>query len=255
VVNAPPRGKCVHCLRQSSPLTWDHVFPRAWYPDTTAPDLEKWRIPACLRCNREYGKIEEDLLTYLGLCINPDTAAAAGIATKVLRSLDPAYARNARDARARQAKWQKIMGKVLTGERIPKTGHYPGLARTLDHPFATNRAFLVPARLFRRLTEKIVRGIFYIDREAFIEPPFVIEHFALTDEGAAPIQQVLDRFGTDFAREPGILVRRALAKDNEMSSLFSIEIWKAFKMFATVDDPTRAGADPRIGSLRFGARG
>jgi hypothetical protein len=27
---------------------WDHVFPISWYPDTTPPDLEKWKIPSCL---------------------------------------------------------------------------------------------------------------------------------------------------------------------------------------------------------------
>ena len=85
----PPAGKCVHCLKYSDNLTWDHVFPQAWYPDTTPPNIEKWKIPSCPRCNREYGKLEEDLLWRLGLSVDPKDQKSLGITNKVLRSTKP----------------------------------------------------------------------------------------------------------------------------------------------------------------------
>src|SRR4051812_3199374 len=68
--------------------TWDHVFPRAWYPDTTAPDVYKWQIPSH-PCNRDYGAMEEDLLFRLALCVDPHVPETAGIVQKALRSMKP----------------------------------------------------------------------------------------------------------------------------------------------------------------------
>ena len=97
-----------------------------------------------------------------------------------------------------------------------------------------------------------MRGIFYLDGGRFIEDRYVIEHYALDDEGAAPVVVVLDQFGQEFAHEPGILVRRAMAKGEDIASFFSIEIWQSFKMYASVEDPTGPDADPDVASLTFG---
>lgn len=75
----PPSGRCVHCLKESLELTWDHVFPQAWYPDTTPANLEKWKIPACLECNQLHSKSEGDLLVNLAMCIDPDDRFRAGL--------------------------------------------------------------------------------------------------------------------------------------------------------------------------------
>jgi hypothetical protein len=53
---------------------------------------------------------------------------------------------------------------------------------------------LVPANGFRRLTEKIVRGIYFLEDKKFIEPPYFIEFYALTDDGALPIREQLDPY-------------------------------------------------------------
>jgi hypothetical protein len=62
-------GKCVHCLKDNVELTEDHMFPKAWYPDTTAENLEKWKIPSCLECNQRLGKLERDLIGRLALTL------------------------------------------------------------------------------------------------------------------------------------------------------------------------------------------
>ncbi len=93
----PDPGCCVHCLQFHDELTWDHVFPESWYPGTTPEDLEKWKIPACLPCNKDYGRIEEDLLIKLGLCIDPKNPRGAGIAFKTVRALRSDFGRNDRN--------------------------------------------------------------------------------------------------------------------------------------------------------------
>ena len=77
---------------------------------------------------------------------------------------------------------------------------------------------------FHRLAEKIVRGIFYVVDRKFIEPPFAVESFPLDPSSSGPVREVLDRFAVTYAREPGIVVRRAVTEDG-VSSLFEIEFW------------------------------
>src|ERR1700730_5777846 len=108
----PPPGPCVHCCRLFDELTWDHVFPKAWYPHDTPENLAKWKIPACLKCNREYGELEQDLLLRLGMSIGREEARASGIADKVIRSMDPSAAHDEKD-RAARARRHSGLGKEM----------------------------------------------------------------------------------------------------------------------------------------------
>lgn len=95
-------GKCVHCLRDVPELTWDHIFPVSWYPETTPRNIAKWKAPSCAWCNKHYGVLEQDLLICLGLCVSPYDEKSKGIAQKALRSIDPRQTKNHRDAKARE---------------------------------------------------------------------------------------------------------------------------------------------------------
>jgi hypothetical protein len=230
----PGRGKCVHCLKGATQRNWDHVFPASWYPDSTPPNLEKWRIPSCIPCNSKYGKLESDFLTKVGLCLDPHDSASRSIVQTALRSMKPAAARNSRDAKHRLDRARRVLVEALHGDDIPSHGIYPGLGDRWRELAGERIAVLVPVESFRLITEKIVRGIFFIEEQKFIEPPNKIDFFALGEEDAVFWEQVLDKFGTVYAREPGIVVRRAVAPDDGVSSLFSIEFWKQFKTYASV---------------------
>src|ERR1035441_7983823 len=80
-------GRCVHCLRLSQPVTYDHGLPASWYPDTTPVNVQRWTAPSCRKCNSELGSLERDLLIRVVLCIDPKKEAVSGLASKVLRSL------------------------------------------------------------------------------------------------------------------------------------------------------------------------
>jgi hypothetical protein len=120
------------------------------------------------------------------------------------------------------------------GDAIPQTGVYLGLGKRTAGPLEEDVAVLVPTESFHRITEKIVRGIFYLEDGKFIEPPYKIEFFALDPSVAGSIRTVIDRFGTEYAREPGIVVRRAVAPEDGISSIFEIEFWHQFKTHAFV---------------------
>lgn len=226
----PPPGRCVHCLRHFDELTWDHVFPEAWYPKTTPANLAKWKIPACRECNQLHAKSEGDLFIRIGLCLDPDDPHTAGIVEKVLRAASVRDGKDQKDASRREALRQKILNEAYEDERIPHQAIYPGFGPHASD--AARVAIPVSATAIRRLVEKIVRGITYIEDGKFVEKPFTVEHYALAEENAGPFRMLLDRFGTVYERGPGITIVRAVVPEDRMTAVYSIEIWRRFKSYA-----------------------
>ncbi len=232
----PKLGKCVHCLNDPVERNWDHVFPESWYPDSTPANLYKWQVPSCITCNSELGTIEDEFLRLVALCLDPHDSASRSIVEKALRAMRPSAAKSPRDRNVRTALRQRVLDQMAVGEAIPETGIYPSLGEKWDRPRSEQTAVLIPADHFRHLTEKIVRGIFYVEDNKFIEFPYTVEFFALDSAGARYIQQVIERFGATYAREPGIIVRRAVTPEDGVTALFEIEFWKQFKTYAAVQD-------------------
>jgi len=230
----PPPGKCVHCTCSFDDLTWDHVFPESWYPETTPPNLEKWEIPACERCNQVYGQLENDLLIRFGLCLDPGDPKSLGIPEKAYRAIDSSYGKNSEDSRLREAKTTKLLGETFMGSEIPRKGLYPNFDRTHGLPSEQQIGLLIKAESIARLTEKIVRGITFLEDGTFIEPPFTVNQYTLSDQRATPLISLLKTIGREYAREPGIVIIRATNQSNKVVALYAIEIWGRFKIYASV---------------------
>ncbi len=231
----PPKpGKCVHCLRHPVERNWDHVFPRSWYPETTAKDLAKWQIPSCLRCNRELGAIEQDFFVRVVLCLDPKNPGSQGLHQKALRAMKPEFGTTPSDKRARESLARRITSEFLHGEQIPDEGHYPSLGERWGRLRQSGIALLIPVSSFQRITEKIVRGVTYFETKQYIEPPHKVQFFAVDDDGVKPIRELLDSAGITIAREPGIVIKRLVAPEDGISAIFEIEFWKQFKSYASV---------------------
>lgn len=229
----PKPGKCVHCLRDPVPRNWDHVFPEAWYPASTEANLEKWQIPSCIPCNDKYGKIESDFLIRVGLCLDPHDPASKDIVQKALRALNPAFAKNPKDQRMREARRAKMLSEIWTGEDIPAHATLPDMGERWGTPVSRQTGIPIPAEYLRQMVEKIVRGVFYVEDGKFIEPPYKIEQWVMPHDASAQWKAELNKYGHVLSREPGIVVHRAVA-DDEQSSMFEILFWKQFKMHASV---------------------
>ena len=234
MAQSPKPGKCVHCLRTPVDRNWDHVFPESWYPETTPTNLAKWKIPSCIRCNRELGAIESEFFVRIALCLDPKSPAFKGLSEKALRAMNPRFATSAADKRAREALARRIEAELLEGEKIPSEGIFPALGERWGRPHESGIAIVISAESFRRITEKIVRGMTYLEQGKFIESLYQIQFFALDDEGAKPVKDMLDSVGTVLAREPGIVVRRAVIPEDGVSALYESYFWQQFKTYASV---------------------
>jgi hypothetical protein len=230
----PPPGECVHCGFTFRTLTWDHVFPKAWYPYTTPPNLEKWQIPACKDCNKKYGRIEEELLIRFGLCLDPNNPRSAGIPEKALRALNPSYGRSSKDKKIREAKRIKILREAMPGNQFPKESIIPSFKSNLEEWTEPPMALQMNADYMDKLAMKIVKGITYLEDHYIVKEPYRISMFIVNDNDVQPIIDVLNKFGRVYAREPGIVVIRATATDDRRTAFYSIEMWGQFKMYAHV---------------------
>jgi hypothetical protein len=219
----------VHCLADPVERDWDHVFPESWYPDTTPPNIEKWKVPSCIPCNRAHGVVEDRLLLALAHVLDPYHPGSAGIYEKAKRAISPAVGKNERDRGARSAQRARFLENVRVGDAIPTYGVYPGLHDRWDQPNDDCMAVLIPKRDMDRITEKIVRGITLVEGDMFIEPTYKI-----AVEASAPYRDAFARSSAELALGPGIVVRRRLFPV-VMTILFEIEFFGGqFRSYARV---------------------
>jgi len=209
-------------------------LPKSWYPDTTPENLEKWKIPSCKECNKQYGELEEDLLLRLGLCIGPEEARAAGISEKALRSIKPEYAKNDTDKRIRQGKREKVVEELIHFKELPKEGMFPNFGPQSHLVYDRYLGVLVSREKLEALGEKLVRGITYLTENQLITENHRIQVNFIEDGKAPQVQQLLETHAEVYHRGPGFVVARASATDDPTSVIFKIQIWGRLNIYAVV---------------------
>ena len=215
--------RCVHCLGWFSDLTDDHVFPESWYPDTTPKEMPKWKVPSCKSCNSNLGKIEEDLMLRLGLCVDPASTKASGISEKVLRALDPDAAHDERDKYFRQKTREKILKEMETLPEVP-TGILPnfGPKNKSSNGYFGNK---IPEGELKTLGKKIIRGHQYVIEKKYIENDYSIEIFFVNNKDVQKVINLINHHGKKYYRGPGLTIVHAVASEDNMVALYMIEIW------------------------------
>lgn len=228
------KGQCIYCLKSFDDLTSDHVFPRSWYPKTTPPEMEKWRAPACKRCNAEMGRIENRLLIQIGLCVPPFERESLGIAHKALRALKPEYARNGHDAEVREKLGRMVIEKTVDPSKMrlssifPQFGFHPGVDPRQE------LGVLVLVSDLEAIGKKIIRGTTWVINETCIDANHSIHvTFPLIPTSGAFFEDLM-RFGTLFSLGPGLSIVRAPAGDDRQSGIYLIEIWGRLYMHGCV---------------------
>lgn len=230
----PGPGICVHCLKHVEKRNWDHVFPVSWYPDTTPKNLEKWKIPSCKPCNDEYGKMEKKFGQILSLCIDPDKPESIGIYNRLRRGFDPRLAKNEKDRKARERERNRIISEFMYGSDIPDHGVYPGLGERWNRKKEEQIALKLPQKYVDRMGIKIVRGIAYIEDQVLIGKEYLIESYAVPEDGATIFNAALTRYGHTLSRGLGIKVERAVTQKDGVSSIYRITIWGELIIYISV---------------------
>jgi len=230
----PGPGQCIHCLRESEERNWDHVIPESWYPGSTPANLERWKIPSCPPCNSAYGRLEQELLLRLGLCIDRKTVVASGISEGVARALDPKYAKNDRDRRSRIAKRAEILEEMKRASELSDEGYFPNFGPPPGVSGTRLPRLLISRDSLVKLGEKLIRGITYVDAQQVISPSYKIQVSFPHEETVADVTRLIRRHGTTEYRGPGVLVERARLPGDKLQALFKITIWGRVRIYGSV---------------------
>lgn len=92
----------------------------------------------------------------------------------------------------------------------------------------------MPAKYLEKLAEKIVKGLAFINDNRLLDIQTEIEHLVVNEEGAQVIEKVLDKFGEEYSKGPGVNVIRAITPDDGVSALYKITIWGELVMYVSV---------------------
>lgn len=228
---------CVYCLNYFEELTEDHIFPRAWYPDSTPKDIEKWVAPACFKCNNKLGKIEEEIYKKLAICTNSNDIAASGISEKAVHLYDLSSATNERDKKRKEANLKKILPSLMYTDKMPK-GLLKNFGPVKNTPHKSTLIHVSIPKLLNPITEKIVRGLEFKLMGKLINTNRKIKTIHLPDSAEvvalelAQLNNVLEKSGVKVNRGPGFIVR--YAKDIYGSMLYHITIWGKWEIWAAV---------------------
>jgi len=152
----------------------------------------------------------------------------------MLRAYDPRYGKNHKDRKIREAKRRKLLEKMMHGDDIPNQGIYPGLGERWNRDRKDQVALTIPKRYVDRLGIKIVRGIAFLEDGIFVEDDYEIEPYAVEADGAKVFEDAIAQHGHSFSRGPGIVVDRAVAEEDGISSIYKITIWGQLIMYLSI---------------------
>jgi len=221
-----PPGRCIHCTRHFEELTSDHVFPRSWYPDSTPEKMEKWQVPACRKCNNEYGRLEEELLLLLGVCLSNSAFASLGMGARVVKAVDPSRGRNDRDENARLNKGIKLVQSFhppVKGRPVMTLGGDP-----------SGLAVSIPTKSLKRICEKIIRGTIYLHAERILSDEHEVLCSAVPEAEDALFDLATKKFGATFDRGPGIEVTWARDPERPPCGLFRVVLFGKYVLRGVV---------------------
>lgn len=196
--------------------------------------MEKWTAPSCLKCNSDYGKLEQDLLIRFGLCLNPTDPAAKGIVDKALRSIKPEFGRNPKDRKARLKKQKEILGEMLRFPQVPDHGIFPNFGPVHVAGPDGYLGVRLDKNKIEKVAAKIIRGVAFVQDGIFIDENYELSIYFLEDAGAKPVVEMIDQYGVQLHRGPGLLVRRAVIPDDPRAGLYALEIWQRAKMYVAI---------------------
>ncbi|MDD5626015.1 MAG: HNH endonuclease [Patescibacteria group bacterium] len=228
---------CIHCLKYFEQLTEDHIFPKSWYPNSTPQNMEKWVAPACLECNNKLGKIENELYRKMAICINSEDIAASGVSDKVVKMINPLFAKDRRSKRRKEAYCQKILRELIctTNNKMPK-----GLMRNFGSNDTLGESRMISLsvpELLDPFIHKVVRGLEYKLKNRLINTDRKIKTIHpvtanIIDSELTTLNAFFEINGIEVNRGPGFIIR--CAEDTYGSVLYHVIIWGRWETWIAV---------------------
>ena len=240
MAKAPPPGRCVHCLKTFSTLTWDHGIPLSWYP--VGHSGLKVKAPSCQPCQIRLAKVEHEFLLPLALTLDPTDPLCFGVPQAARRAIDPTQvpirgrkpADIARDKRAREALRKKVQSRVFVPTSTRET--FPGFGP--EHVQGSRIALMGPhTSEVQTIGEKFARvAIWSMRGEQFVEPETEITTHVVNIEDVPEVERFV-REGEAMDIFPGVRITLHTAAASPRTHISLFEVWGRLKLFVSVIHP------------------
>ncbi|MCK5125986.1 MAG: hypothetical protein KAR42_07005 [candidate division Zixibacteria bacterium] len=219
-------GTCIYCFDHFDTLTWDHVFPKAWYTDDDISNYEKWKVPSCQKCNNRLSKVEEDLLLRVALCLNPNDPRFKEISLKARRSIKPEFGKNERDILARKNRRLAIEKDILRHVTIPDYGLLPNMPFELDKTDQNKLSIGIDPKLISAFAEKLARGIVFKTMGNYITSDYIIKDYQCEKHKIQPEIDYAQKCGQRIKFGNTVILVYAIVPDDNISSMIYVDFWE-----------------------------
>lgn len=229
-----PKERCIHCLKIKE-QTDDHILPKSYYPTSVSGEIKnQWVAPACQECNNDLGRAEEELLTLVGLCLDPQTdtiSQTSGIRQKVLRSLNPKATSDEREKRIRKARAIKIvqsssLAKGSMNSVFPNFGYHAGWTPEEQHRLP------IPDDLPEKVGRKLIKGIEYKLDGRYIDSSFDFNVSFHHEDTIRDTIVLIRKNGQKHTIAPGFEFYRVAFE--RRCFLYEIRIWDKFVIYGSL---------------------
>ena len=234
-MNTQRSAICIYCLCAvtGGDLTVDHVIARSWYP-TTALRFRPWKVPACIRCNNRFSRIEEHVLRCLALGLSPADATVAKIVAKVKRSIDPRFGRSVPDRQRRQRAREEMISRLRPVSSMSEPGMLPFFKGNLAAGSRTG--VIVPSDEIEEIGTKWIRGVHYAHFGDLIPKSASIDIHFVTDEVAREAFGDMIEHAIALNKGPGVQVLIFDAVEGpERITQYAFKIWREMTLYGTLE--------------------
>ncbi|MDP3729157.1 MAG: hypothetical protein Q8R26_00150 [bacterium] len=232
--------KCIHCKIETTEITqahlpseiaWDHIPSSSWYTDNTPPNIQRWTVPSCRRCNIELGAAENLIRTYIVPGINQDKQEIFGLRERVFRSLGIGLKNKLNPEEFEKRKNGAIKLYKKFRAVCPDMEFYPNFGHMEESTIERQHAVEIPKDTLIKVFGKIFRGAEYIlNNKRIIESPFELMVFIGND---ILIFRRLDHlFNRTENLGPGFRIQRLAGKE---SVLYKVMVWGTLIAYGSID--------------------
>jgi hypothetical protein len=168
-----PAIRCPYCGNwyPRAEIQVEHVIASSWYPKNVPKRFQRIVVPACKYCNSRLGKIEQDILPRLALCLDSENPSVHEIIASLKRACDPTYARNPRDADKREKRRTRLLKDLIDVSDLRPQKLMPFTQVNIEK--GSSRGILLPTT-FDQIVAKWVRGVHLFSIRSFIPKKYVV---------------------------------------------------------------------------------
>jgi hypothetical protein len=145
--------------------------------------------------------------------------------------LNPLSGKNEHDQKIRLAKREKVLKGIDVLHDLPSVGIFPNFGPLPDTYYPEYAIVHLNEKEIEKFAEKIVRGIVYVKDKFYVDNSYEFKLYVVEDKNVAAIYQMLETFGHDLDRRPGLIIRRALVENEKVTGIYFIEIRGRFRFF------------------------